>query len=165
MLMVGLPAVATARPAARAAHCLMLAADISAVSLQDGQQGQAIPEFCDDVAVYYSGADAVLTVSNYEFAQFHVADFPSRLGLIGPYYYANPSALGANVIGVDSSKVTLNLPGGIISVHSSYRSLPPVLVDLTQTMLGLAPSNRCPIAGTTQGFTLEGVASASCGQP
>jgi esterase/lipase superfamily enzyme len=165
MLMVGVPAVATARPAARAAHCLMMAADISAVSLQDGQQGQAIADFCDDVAVYYSGADAVLTVSNYEFAQFHVADFPSRLGLIGPYYYANPAALGANVVGIDSSKVTLDLAGGVISVHSSYRSLPRVLLDLTQTMLGLAPSNRCAIAGTTQGFTLEGATPMSCGQP
>ena len=95
--------------------------------------------------------------------QFHLKDYPTRLGLIGPYYYANPTPLNSNVVGVDSSKVTVNLPGGITGVHASYRSLSPVLVDLTQTMLGLPPSNRCPIPGTTQGFTLEPAAPPSCG--
>jgi esterase/lipase superfamily enzyme len=160
MLMVGMTA---ANPTARVQHCLMMGADISAVSLQEGQQGQAIADICQDVAVYYSGADAQLTVSNYQFVPFHVKDYPTRLGLIGPYYYANPAPLNGNVTGVDSSKVTVDLPGGIAAVHASYRSLPAVLADLTQTMLGLPPTNRCLIPGTTQGFTLEAAAPTNCG--
>lgn len=163
MLMVGLAALAAADPGARVRHCLMMAADISSVSLQEGRDGQAIADACESVAVYYSGADPTLTVSNYQFAGFHDKDFPTRLGLIGPYYYSNPAPLNGNVVGVDSSKVTLNLPGGLASVHSSYRSNPPVLLDLTQTMLGITPTNRCPIAGTAQGFALEGAAVVSCG--
>ena len=123
MLMVGMAALGAADP--RGQHCLIMAADISAVSLQEGQQGRAIADVCQDVAVYYSGADAEVTVSNYQFVQFHVKDFPTRLGQIWPYYYANPTAPSGNVVRADSSKVTVNLPGGIISVHSSYRSLPP----------------------------------------
>ena len=102
-------------------------------------------------------------VTNYEFAQFHVKDFPTRLGQIGPYYYSNPTLLNANVTGLDASKVTVDVPGGIAAVHSSYRSLRPVVLDLTQTMLDIPSTNRCPIAGTTQGFTLEAAAVTTCG--
>jgi esterase/lipase superfamily enzyme len=162
MLMVGMAALAAANPSFKVQHCLMMAPDISAVSLQTAQQGQAIADICQDIAVYYSGTDPDMTVSNYEFVQFHVKDFPTRLGQIGPYYYSNPTPLNAKVTGLDSSKVTVDVPGGIEAVHSSYRSLPPVLLDLTQTMLGIPSTNRCPIAGTTQGFTLE-AAAAACG--
>ena len=103
-----------------------------------------------------------MAVSNYQFAKFHLKDFPTRLGGIGPYYYSNPTPLNPNVAGIDSSKVTLNLQGGILSVHSSYRSLPPALLDMTQTVLGIQPTNRCPIAGTRQGFTLESAPIVSC---
>jgi esterase/lipase superfamily enzyme len=163
MLMVGMAALAAANPSFKVRHCLMMAPDISAVSLQTAQQGQAIADICQDVAVYYSGTDPDMTVSNYEFVQFHVKDFPTRLGQIGPYYYANPTPLNANVTGLDSSKVTVDVPGGLAAVHSSYRSLPPVLLDLTQTMLGIPSTNRCPIAGTTQGFTLEAAVVTTCG--
>ena len=95
-------------------------------------------------------------------AQFHGTDFPTRLGGIGRYCYSNPTPLNANVTGVDSSKVTLNLPGGLLAVHSSYFSLPPALLDMTQTLLGIQPTNRCPIAGTTQGFTLESAPIVTC---
>jgi len=163
MLMVGMTALAAANPSFKVQHCLMMAPDISAVSLQTAQQGQAIADICQDVAVYYSGTDPDMTVSNYEFVQFHVKDFPTRLGQIGPYYYSNPTPLNANVTGLDGSKVTVDVPGGIPAVHSSYRSLPPIVLDLTQTMLGIPTTNRCPIAGTTQGFTLEAAAVMTCG--
>jgi len=163
MLMQGMAALAVTSPALRVQHCLMMAADISAVSLQSAQQGQAIADVCQDVAAYYSGTDGDMTVSNYQYAQFHAKDFPTRLGQIGPYYYANPTPLNANVTGLDCSKVTVDVPGGIIAVHGSYLSRPPIVLDLTQTMLGIPPTNRCPIAGTTRGFTLEATAVTTCG--
>ena len=55
MLTVGMAALAAASPT-RVQHCLMMGADISAVSLQEEQQGQAIADACQGVAVYYSGA-------------------------------------------------------------------------------------------------------------
>ena len=89
-------------------NCLMLAADISAVSLQDGEQGEAIATTCGQVTVYYSGADETLNSSNYEFFQYHRSDYPTRLGVIGPYYYLPaPKALNPNVTGLDCSAVTV----------------------------------------------------------
>ena len=51
MLMVGWPPLLEAGGVAK---CLMLAADVSAVSLQTGEQGQAIAEHVAQVTVYYS---------------------------------------------------------------------------------------------------------------
>lgn len=152
MLMTGLGAATSSPPIAQ---CLMLAADISSVSLQTGEQGDGITSRCDDVTVYYSGADPDLVTSDYEFFAYHRQDYPTRLGLSGPHYYADPSPLAANVQGVDCSRVTVSpAVGSIIDVHSSYRSVPNILADLTQTMLGMAATGRSPIAGTTQGFVL-----------
>ena len=105
MLMVGLAGLTKL---ATVNKCLMLAADVSAVSLQDGEQGQAITTTCGQVTVYYSGADETLNSSNYEFFQYHRSDYPTRLGVIGPYYgFPAPKALNANVVGLDCSSVTV----------------------------------------------------------
>jgi esterase/lipase superfamily enzyme len=154
MGMVGLSALDT-RVSLK--QCLMMAADISAVSLQTNQQGQAIADTCEGVTVYYSGADAQLATSGYEYFRFHLADFPIRLGSIGPFYaYPAPLALNPNVIGVDSSSVTVApAVSNILNIHPSYRFIPEILKDLTETMLGEAQSNRSPIPGTTQGFVLK----------
>lgn len=154
MLMAGLAGM-SAPPSL--AHCLLLAADISAASLQAGGQGQAITQACRDVTVYYSGADITLGASNYEFATYHLPDFPTRLGMIGPNYgAAPPQELPANVTGVDCSRVTLDpaVPS-IIDVHSSNRSVPSILADLSRTLQGLPPAQREPISGTVQGFVLK----------
>jgi hypothetical protein len=154
MLMTGLAALA--KPVS-VDKCLMLAADISAVSLQNGEQGSAITGTCGEVTVYYSGADETLGASNYEFFQYHRSDFPTRLGLIGPYYnFAAPKELPANVVGVDCSSVTVApAVSSIFNVHSSYRSVPGILLDQAQTMQSLPNTKRAAISGTSQGFTLQ----------
>lgn len=153
MLMAGLAGAATVPSVSQ---CLMLAADISAASLQTGGEGAAITQACRGVTVYYSGADITVGSSNYEYFQYHLIDFPTRLGLVGPYYgFASPQSLPANVTGVDCSSVTVApaVPH-ITDVHSSYRSVPKILIDMTQVLMGSPPSGRAPISGTTQGFTL-----------
>ena len=154
MLMVGLGGLS--KPAT-VAKCLMLAADVSAVSLQSGEQGQAIADTCGQVTVYYSGADETLNSSNYEFFQWHRQDHPTRLGVIGPYYgFPAPKVLNPNVVGLDCSAVTV-FPAvfSIIDVHSSYLYVPALVLDEAQTMLSLALPTRAAIPGTTQGFTLQ----------
>lgn len=137
-------------------QCLLLAADISAVSLQETQQGQNLASLCDHVSVYYSGADADLVTSNYEYFDDHLENFPTRLGHIGPYYYPNPSPLHSNVVGIDCSEVTVApAVASIIHVHTSYRFIPEILMDLTETMLGQAHPNRSAIPGTSAGFVLR----------
>lgn len=152
MLMTGLGAATSSPPIAQ---CLMLAADISSVSLQTGEQGDGITGRCSDVTVYYSGADGDLLTSDYEFFPYHRQDYPTRLGLIGPHYLPDPTPLAANVDGVDCSRVTVApAVGSIVDVHGSYRSVPKILADLGETMLGTATTGRTPINGTTQGFVL-----------
>lgn len=153
MLMAGLAGMSSPPSLSR---CAMLAADISAVSLQTGEQGQAITESCRGVTVYYSGADVTLGSSNYEYFQYHQQDYPTRLGQAGPYYGFTSPQLPANVTGVDCSSVTVYpAVAHITDVHSSYRSVPVILADIAQTLLGKAPTARKPISGTTQGFTLS----------
>lgn len=154
MLMVGLGALTKPSTVGK---CLMLAADVSAVSLQTDEQGQAIATTCGQVTVYYSGADETLGSSNYEFFQYHRSDYPTRLGVIGPYYgFPSPKALNPNVVGLDCSSVTVYpAVSSIIDVHSSYRTVPGLLLDEAQTMLSLPQTKRAPIPGTTQGFTLQ----------
>ena len=154
MLMTGLGALTKPVPVN---NCLMLAADISAVSLQDGEQGQAIATTCGQVTVYYSGADETLNSSNYEFFQYHRSDYPTRLGVIGPYYYLPaPKALNPNVTGLDCSAVTVfPAVSSIIYVHSSYLYVPALITDEVQTLLSAAHPKRTAIPGTTQGFVLQ----------
>ncbi|MCW5893937.1 MAG: alpha/beta hydrolase [bacterium] len=153
MLMTGLAALT--QPA-QVDRCLMLAADVSAVSLQSGEQGAAIAATCAEVTVYYSGADETLGSSNYEFFPYHRSDYPTRLGLIGPYYgFLPPKALAPNVVGLDCSSVTVApAVASIIDVHSSYRTVPAILRDQAETMLSLPHPKRHAISGTSQGFTL-----------
>lgn len=154
MLMTGLAALT--QPA-QVHKCLMLAADVSAVSLQDGEQGAAIAGTCGEVTVYYSGADETLGSSNYEFFEYHRSDFPTRLGLVGPYYgFLAPKALSPNVVGLDCSSVTVfPAVSSILDVHSSYRTVPGILLDQAQTMQSLPQTKRAAISGTSQGFTLQ----------
>jgi esterase/lipase superfamily enzyme len=154
MLMTGLGALT--QPVS-VNNCLMLAADVSAVSLQEGEQGQAIATTCAQVTVYYSGADETLNSSNYEFFQYHRSDFPTRLGVIGPYYYLPaPKALNPNVTGLDCSAVTVfPAVSSIIYVHSSYLYVPALVADEAQTLLSAAHPKRTAIPGTTQGFVLQ----------
>lgn len=153
MLMAGLAGM-TAPPTL--SQCLMLAADISASSLQSGGEGAAITQACQNVTVYYSGADVTLGASNYEYFQYHVEDFPTRLGLIGPYYgFAAPETLPGNVTGVDCSSVTVYPAVAFITdVHSSYRSVPKILTDMSQVLQGLPATGRAAFSGTSQGFRL-----------
>jgi hypothetical protein len=153
MLMVGMN---TVDPVPHVQHCLMLAADISSVSLQQGEQGQAIADACANVTVYYSGADETIASSDYEFFQYHRQDYSTRLGLVGPHYLPDPAPLSVNVTGVDCSRVT-QYPAvfSIVDVHSSYLSIAQILTDQTQTMLGQGFTKRSPIGGTTQGFRLQ----------
>ncbi len=153
MLMAGLAGMA-ALPSL--SQCLMLAADISASSLQTGGEGAAITQACKDVTVYYSGADITLGTSNYEYFQYHVADFPTRLGVVGPYYgFSAPQTLPANVIGVDCSSVTVSpAVAHVTDVHSSYRSVPKILTDMSQVLQGLTTTGRAPFPGISQGFRL-----------
>jgi hypothetical protein len=154
MLMAGLGALS--KPAT-VDKCLMLAADVSAVSLQTGEQGQAIADTCGQVTVYYSSADETLNSSNYEFFQWHRQDYPTRLGVSGPYYgFPAPKALNPNVVGLDCSAVTqFPAVSFLIYVHSSYLYVPALVLDEAQTMLSLPQPKRAAIPGTTQGFTLQ----------
>lgn len=153
MLMAGLAGMTAPPPLSQ---CLMLAADISASSLQTGGEGAAITQSCRDVTVYYSGADVTLGASNYEYFQYHIADFPTRLGLAGPFYgFTAPQTLPSNVTGVDCSSVTVYpAVAHITDVHSSYRSVPKILADMSQVLQGLSTTGRAPFPGTTQGFRL-----------
>jgi esterase/lipase superfamily enzyme len=155
---MGMVGLSTLDAAMSINHCLMLGADISAVSLQENQQGQAISDTCQGVTVYNSGADPQLAFSGYEYFKYHLIDFPIRLGSIGPFYhYPAPLALNTNVTGVDCSSVTVTpAVSAWWNIHPSYRVVPEILEDLTETMLGKAHSNRSPIPGTTQGFVLQG---------
>jgi len=153
MLMTGMAAVTDAP---EVAHCLMLAADISAVSLQSGEQGENVAKICGDVTVYFSGADEELSSSNYEFFQYHRQDYPTRLGIVGPYpHFPAPTELPANVIGLDCSRVTVYpAVDSILDVHSSYRFVPIILADQTQTMLGEAHTKRSPWPGSANSYVL-----------
>lgn len=129
-------------------HAIMLAADISAAMLQGGQWGQDITGNFNDVSVYFSGCDADLTYSDYDFFAYHDQTYPTRLGLIGPFSYPAASAVPANVTGVDCSQVTVDL-GDIIDVHSSYLSLTSVLADMNSVLSGTKPVGRTLYPGST----------------
>jgi|SRR5271170_2801268 len=129
-------------------HAIMLAADISGAMLQGGQLGSMITKNFYDVSVYFSGADADLVYSDYEFFAFHAQTYPTRLGLIGPFAYPAPVTIPGNVIGVDCSQVTVNL-GSPLNVHSSYLSLPSVLSDMTSVLTGSSPSGRTLYPGSS----------------
>ena len=133
MLLLGMMALQKANVSSGVNNALMLAADISAAMLQQGQWGNAITTICNQTTVYYSGCDLDVCYSDYEFFAFHDQAYPTRLGLIGPYAYPPATAIPKTVVGIDCAQVTVDL-GSQIDVHSSYRSLPQVLVDMSTTM-------------------------------
>jgi esterase/lipase superfamily enzyme len=149
MLMWGMASYPPSAPALNQA--IMLAADISAAMLQVGQLGSMIPKSFGNVSVYFSGADADVAYSDYEFFDYHDQTYPTRLGLIGPFAYPAPNGVPNNVIGVDCSQVTVNL-GNQIYVHSSYMSLPSVLSDMTSVLSGSSPSGRTLYPGASNSW-------------
>jgi esterase/lipase superfamily enzyme len=129
-------------------HAIMLAADISAAMLQTGQKGSGITANFKDVNVYFSGGDADVTYSNYEFFDFHFRAYPSRLGLVGPFSYPSQGGVPKNVTGIDCSQVTINL-GGIQYVHSSYMSLPSTIADMHSVLTNSQPTGRTLYPGSS----------------
>jgi len=156
MLMMGMLGLYAAGVRSGISHAIMLAADVSAAIFQPGQFGYGITNICDQVSVYYSGADADLNYSDYDFFAFHNQVYASRLGLIGPYAYPSASAIPSSVIGIDCSQVTVDL-GLITNVHASYRSLPQTLVDMSTTMNSSNPtySGRILYPGGTNTYYLN----------
>jgi len=156
MLMMGMLGLKAANVTSGINNVIMLAADVSAAIFQSGQFGNAITDIAGGVSVYYSGADADVNYSDYDFFAFHNQVYPSRLGLIGPFGYPSASPIPNSVIGIDCSQVTVDL-GLITNVHSSYRSLPQTLVDMSTTMNSSNPtySGRIAYPGGTNSYYLN----------
>lgn len=138
MLLMGMTALQKANVSSGINNAIMLAADISAVMLQQGQWGDAITTICNQVTVYYSGCDLDVCYSDYDFFAFHDQTYPTRLGLIGPYAYPQGTSTPESVVGIDCSQVTIDI-GSQTNVHGSYRSLSQVLVDMSTTMNSANP--------------------------
>jgi esterase/lipase superfamily enzyme len=129
-------------------NAVMMAADISAAMLQQQQYGAAITKFCNQVTVYYSGCDDVLGYSDYYFFNFHDQQYPTRLGLVGPYTYPPATPIPKKVVAVDCSQVTVNL-GLITNVHSCYMSLSQTLADIGCVLNASPNPGRVPYPGST----------------
>jgi esterase/lipase superfamily enzyme len=155
MLLMGMLGLNAANvPSGSINNAIMLAADISAAVFQPGQFGYGITDICKQVSVYYSGADADVNYSDYDFFAFHNQTYPSRLGLIGPFGYPSASPIPSSVIGIDCSQVTVNL-GMITNVHGSYRSLPQTLADMGSILNSSSPTGRVAYAGGTNSYYLN----------
>ena len=154
MLTMGMLGLKQAGTTSGINNAIMLAADVSAALFQSGQFGSAITEICKQVLVYYSGADADLNYSDYDFFAFHNQTYPSRLGLIGPFAYPAASALPSSLIGIDCSQVTVNL-GLITNVHGSYRSLPQTVADMSSVLNASSPTGRIAYPGGTNSYYLN----------
>jgi len=135
-------------------NAIMFGADISAAVFQSGQFGSGITDICSEVTVYYSGCDADVNYSDYDFFAYHNQTYPTRLGLIGPYGYPSASALPSTVIGIDCSQVTVNL-GLITHVHGSYRSLPQTVADMSSILNASSPTGRVAYPGGTNTYYLN----------
>jgi len=167
MLMMGMLGLKAANVTSGINNVIMLAADVSAAIFQPGQFGNAITDIAGQVSVYYSGADADVNYSDYDFFAFHNQVYPSRLGLIGPYAYPSASPIPSSVIGIDCSQVTVDL-GLITNVHGSYRSLPQTLVDMSTTMSSSNPTYTGRIlypGGTNTYYLNPAVNTVSRGAP
>lgn len=141
MLMMGMQALQEGGFSGSIDNAVMMAADISAAMLQQGQAGQAITTLCNQVSVYYSGCDDVLGYSNYTFVNFHDQLYPTRLGLIGPYAYPQAAPVPKHVAGVDCSQVTVNL-GLITNVHSCYMSVSQIVADIGSALRSASNPGR-----------------------
>lgn len=131
---------------------LLLAADINNAALQIPAsgligQGSYIAGNANRVTVYYSPNDPTLSTSVASFgpALLHNPVYGGRLGLIGPSYnygQQQPQCVGVDCSVVVNEQNVQNLERqGIIppltDLHSSYRYIPQVLQDLTQTLNGV----------------------------
>ena len=154
MLLMGMLGLKQAGVTSGINNAIMLAADISAAVFQSGQFGYGITDICKQVSVYYSGADADVNYSDYDFFAFHNQTYPSRLGLIGPFAYPAASAITSSVIGIDCSQVTVNL-GLITNVHGSYRSLPQTLADMGSVLNATSPTGRISYPGGANSYYLN----------
>ncbi|MCA1578862.1 MAG: alpha/beta hydrolase [Acidobacteria bacterium] len=143
-------------------NAMMLAADISAAVFESGQFGYGITDICKQVSVYYSGADADLNYSDYDFFAYHNPIYASRLGLIGPFAYPSASAITNSVIGIDCSQVTVNL-GMITNVHGSYRSLPQTVADMSSILNSSSPTGRIAYPGGTNSYYLNPAVNTASG--
>jgi hypothetical protein len=136
-------------------NVLMLAADINDAALQlpDGNYlgwGWPITRLSHQVTVYYSYTDPELALSTATYYEYHNKEYPIRLGTKGPYSFEQ-GALEINTFGVDCNLVVnliniawlkLNdiIPWYVLE-HSSYIYIPQILVDMAQTMSGVAPGD------------------------
>lgn len=148
MLMMGMQALQQEGFSGAIDNAIMMAADISAGMLQQGQGGQAITTFYKQVNVYYSGCDDVLGYSNYYFFPFHDQLYPTRLGLVGPYAYAQAAPVPGHVSGIDCSQVTVNL-GLITNVHSCYMSVSQIVADIGSALRSAPNAGRVLYPGST----------------
>ena len=162
MLLMGMLGLKQAGVIAGINNAIMLAADISAAVFQSGQFGNAITDICNQVSVYYSGCDADVNYSDYDFFAYHNQVYPSRLGLIGPFGYPAASAIPSSVIGIDCSQVTVDL-GLITNVHSSYRSLPQTLADMSSILNATSPTGRIAYPGGTNSYYLNPAVNTGSG--
>jgi hypothetical protein len=135
---------------------------VMAAVFQSGQFGNAITDICNQVSVYYSGCDADVNYSDYDFFAYHNQVYPSRLGLIGPFGYPAASAIPSSVIGIDCSQVTVDL-GLITNVHSSYRSLPQTLADMSSILNATSPTGRIAYPGGTNSYYLNPAVNTGSG--
>jgi esterase/lipase superfamily enzyme len=162
MLLMGMLGLKQAGVTSGINNAIMLAADISGAVFQSGQFGNAITDICDQVTVYYSGADADVNYSDYDFFAYHNQVYPSRLGLIGPFAYPSASAIPSSVTGIDCSQVTVDL-GLITNVHSSYRSLPQTLADMSSILNATSPTGRIAYPGGTNSYYLNPAVNTGSG--
>jgi hypothetical protein len=146
MLMLGLASVSSIQ----LNQIILLAADINNGALQIPSaglvgQGAKIATLSNRVSVYYSSNDSVLADSEGAFGAYHNPSFAGRLGLSGPNYdqgSQQPNSNGIDCSSVVNATYVAALPPGIIppgtTLHSTYRYIPQILEDITQTIGGTA---------------------------
>ncbi len=147
MLMTGL----YNRPCVVVDQIMLMAADTNNAALQSPPsglvgQGSGIVANAKRVTVYYSANDPTLAAAVGVFGPLlmHNPEYGGRLGINGPSF--NYGQQSPNVVGVDCSLVVSEqnvsklADGGVIpagtDLHSSYRFIPQILDDLTQTANG-----------------------------
>ncbi len=123
-------------------EALVVAADINSGAFQVAPEGDAdwnakgVSSNSRRVTVYYSKNDGTLGASKSTYKNSHNPTYPERLGQAGP---DDSTALLSDVYAVDCQNVVNDdntaIPDGITK-HISYRYIPQVLQDMTQTMLG-----------------------------
>lgn len=143
MAMLGLAAVSDVQ----IDQVVLLAADMNNAALQMPPKtadiytglGENIATLSNRVTVYNSTNDDTLATSQglYSPLLLHNPMYYGRLGQCGPSY--NQGAQQPKMVGVDCSDV-VNQPNVIAktpfltTLHSSYRYIPQVLADITQTL-------------------------------